>query len=295
MDIVAVFCTVDDFCHQFAPAWHQHLLAQPGRQRRRPCQLALSEILTLVIWFHLSGYRCFKHFYLQEVCRHLRTAFPRLPSYQRFVELLPTTLVPVCAFLRTRLAQTRGIAFIDSVPLKVCHNRRIHSHKVFAGIAQRGKSSVDWFFGFKLHLVINDQGELVAVQLTPGNTDDRRPVPALAQELWGKLFGDRGYISQELFTALWDQGLQLVTKIKRSMKNKLLPLVDQLLLRKRGLIECVGDQLKNLCQIEHTRHRSVANAYVNIVAALVAYSFRPNKPSLGLTQEQVHQLAATAL
>ncbi|MBV9038180.1 MAG: IS982 family transposase, partial [Acidobacteriaceae bacterium] len=212
----------------------------------------------------------------------------------RMVELLPATFVPLCALLRHGLAPTRGIAFIDSFPLKVCHTRRIHSHRVFAGIAQRGKSSMGWFYGFKLHIVINDQGQLVAVQLTPGNTDDRRPVPTLTKPLRGKLFGDRGYLGQELFTTLWARGLQLVTKIKRNMKNKLLLLMDKLLLRKRGLIECVGDQLKNLCQIEHTRHRSVVNAYVNILAALVAYTFRPRKPSLGLTTEQTHQIAAIA-
>jgi len=294
MDIVAVFCIVDDFCQQFAPTWQRHWLPKPGRQRHRPCRLALSEALTLVIWFHLSGYRCFKHFYLRQVCTELRSAFPHLPSYGRMVELLPATFVPLCALLRHGLAPTRGIAFIDSFPLKVCHTRRIHSHRVFAGIAQRGKSSMGWFYGFKLHIVINDQGQLVAVQLTPGNTDDRRPVPTLTKPLRGKLFGDRGYLGQELFTTLWARGLQLVTKIKRNMKNKLLLLMDKLLLRKRGLIECVGDQLKNLCQIEHTRHRSVINAHVNILAALVAYTFRPRKPSLGLTTEQTHQIAAIA-
>jgi len=295
MDIVTVFCTVDDFCQQFAPTWQQHWLPKPGRRRRRPCLLTLSEALTLVIWFHLSGYRCFKHFYLRQVCTELRSAFPYLPSYPRMVELLPATFAPLCALLHHSLAPTRGIAFIDSFPLKVCHNRRLHSHRVFAGIAQRGKSSMGWFYGFKLPVVINDQGALVAVQLTPGHTDDRTPVPVLAQRLWGKLFGDRGYLGQELFTVLWARGLQMVTRIRRNMKNKLLPLMDKLLLRKRGLIACVGDQLKNLCQIEHTRHRSVAKAYVNILAALVAYTFRPHKPSLGLTTEQTHQIATMAL
>jgi transposase len=294
MDIVTIFCAVDDFCQPFAPVWQQHWLPKPGRQRRRACRLALSEALTLVIWFHLSGYRCFKHFYLRQVCTELRSEFPHLPSYGRMVELLPATFVPLCALLHRRLAATHGIAFIDSFALKVCHNRRIHSHKVFAGVAQRGKSSMGWFYGLKLHLVINDQGELVAVQLTPGNTDDRTPVPTLTRRLQGKLFGERGYLGPGLFTLLWARGLQMVTKIKRNMKNKLLPLTDKLLLRKRGLIECVGGQLKHWCQIEHTRHRSVTHAYVNILAALVAYSFRPHKPSLNLTTAQTHQIATMA-
>ena len=299
MDIVAVFCQIDDFCRQFEPLWRQHQLEKLphpiGGRRRRPAGLALSETLTLLVWFHLSGYRTFQHFYQGHACQHLRAEFPGLPGYTRMVGLIPSALAPLCAFLNTRLAATRGIAFIDSLPLKVCHNRRIHSHKVFAGLAQRGRSSVDWFFGFKLHFIINDTGELVAVHLTPGQVDDRTPVPGLAAGLWGKLFGDRGYVSQKLFDELWADGVQLVTRLKRRMKNRLVPLLDDLLLRKRGLIECVGDQLKNLCQIEHTRHRSPANAFVNIIAALVAYCLRPSKPSLGLTEQDCQTLVSATI
>lgn len=139
-----------------------------------------------------------------------------------------------------------------------------------------------WFFGFKLHLVINDRGELLAVQLTPGNTDDREPVPGLTRELVGKLFGDKGYLSAELFASLWDRGLQLVTHIRRNMKNTLMPLVDKILLRKRSLIETVNDQLKNIAQIEHTRHRSPTNFLVNLIAGLIAYTYQTKKPSLRL-------------
>ncbi len=199
---------------------------------------------------------------------------------------MPSVLVLLAAYLHTRLGTTRGVAFVDSLPLKVCHNRRIHSHRVFASMAQRGKSSVDWFYGFKLHFVINDEGELLALQLTPGNVDDRTPVPRLASNLWGKLFGDRGYISQKLFEQLWTKGVHLITKLKRNMKNKLLPLIDKILLQKRALIESVGEQLKHVCQIEHTRHRSPINAYVNILAALVAYTWQEHKPSLHLSDER---------
>src|SRR5919202_1967567 len=184
--------------------------------------------------------------------------------------------------MQTRQVQPTGLQFIDSLPVRVCHNRRISSHKVFADLAQRGKSSMGWFYGFKLHLVINDQGELLAFCLTPGNVDDRRPVKKLVRRLWGKLFGDRGYISQELFQQLWTEGVQLITKLKRKMKNKLMPVLDKLLLRKRALIECVNDQLKNISQIEHSRHRSATNGIVNIIAAVVAYTFQPKKPALDL-------------
>jgi hypothetical protein len=267
VDIVALFCDLDDFYQAFAPLWQQQLLPAPGRHRRRPSRLSMSEIMTLVIAFHDSDYRTFKHFYRKEVCRHWRAEFPHLVSYQRLIECWPAVLVPLSAYLQTRLGHTRGIAFIDSLPLPVCHHRRIYSHQVFNGFAQRGKSSLGWFYGFKLHFVINDEGDLLAVRFTPGNVDDRAPVPALVEGLWGKLFGDRGYIRQELFEQLWGSGIQLITKLKRNMKNKLMPLWDKLLLRKRALMESVGEQLKHVCQIAHTRHRSVYHASVHVLAA----------------------------
>src|SRR4051794_16362463 len=175
-------------------------------------------MMTLVIAFQDSDYRTFKHFYRKEVCRHWRAEFPDLVSYQRLIECLPSVLVPLAAYLRTCLDTTRGIAFVDSLPLPVCHNRRIYSHQVFAGSAQRGKSSMGWFYGFKLHFVVNDEGALLALRFTPGNVDDRVSVPELAAGLWGKLFGDRGYLGQELFERLQQSGVQLITKLKRNMK-----------------------------------------------------------------------------
>jgi catechol 2,3-dioxygenase-like lactoylglutathione lyase family enzyme len=140
----------------------------------------------------------------------------------------------------------------------------------------RGKTSVDWFFGFKLHLVVNEQGELLNALLTPGNTDDRTPVPQLLQRLFGKVFGDRGYVSQKLALQLWqDLGIQLITKLKRNMKNRLMALSDKLLLRRRAIIESVIDQLKNISQIEHSRHRSPVNCLVNLVCGLIAYCHQP--------------------
>ena len=286
MDIVALFCDLDDFYQRFAPVWQKHLLLAAGRQRRRACRLSASEILTLLVAFQSSDYRTFKHFYQDQVCRFWRREFPALVSYQRLIECLPAVLVPLAAYLETRLAPPQGLAFIDSLPLPVCHNRRIHSHKVLAGVAGRGKSSVDWFYGFKLHFVIQDDGNLLALHFTAGNVDDRTPVPILTQGLWGKLCGDRGYVSQALFEQLWAQGLQLITKLKRNMKNKLLLLSDQWLLRKRALIESVGEQLKHVCQIAHTRHRSIPNAFVHTLAALVAYTWQERKPSLHLTEQE---------
>ena len=217
-------------------------------------------------------------------------AFPNRLSDNRLVAMIPTALVPLGVYRQTRKGQATGIALIDSTSLVVCHNRRIHSHKVFKPVARRGKTSVGWFYGFTLHLVVNDRGELLAFQMTPGHVDDRQPVPRLVKGLTGKLFGDRGYLSQKLFEPLLEQNLQLITKLRKTLRNKLLPLGDKRLLRKRALIETINDQLNNISQIEHTRHRSGINCRVNLLAGLVAYPHQPKKPSLDLSQNQLKLL-----
>ncbi len=170
--------------------------------------------------------------------------------------------------------------------MDVCLNQRIHSHKVFDGFAQRGKTSTGWFFGLKLHLVVNDQGELLSTCITAGNVDDRKPVPNLAKVLFGKLYGDKGYISQPLAQLLREMfDVQLITKLRSNMKNQLMLWTDRMLLRKRAIIETIIDQLKNISQIEHSRHRSVPNFVVNVLCGLIAYSRRPNKPSLGFKND----------
>lgn len=196
---------------------------------------------------------------------------------------MPTLLVPLVAYLHTQLGRCTGISFIDSTKLAVCHNARIHQHRVFEGRAARGKTSVGWFYGFKLHLVVNDEGDLLAFCLTPGNVDDRRPVPKLARRLFGALYGDKGYLSQPLAEQLLlSQGLRLITKLRKKMHTRLLLLSDKLLLRKRAIIETINDQLKNVCQIEHSRHRSPVNFLVHLIAGLIAYCQQPKKPSLRL-------------
>jgi hypothetical protein len=253
-------------------------------------RLSLSEVMTIILLFHLSGYRCFKWYYQRHVCEYLRHYFPEPVSYNRFVELMSCALLPLLIYTQGfRRGTPTGIGFIDSTVLKACHNRRIHSHKVFKAHAARGKSSTGWFYGFKLHLVINDRGEICSFCLTPGNIDDRNMdvVSRLCREQRGKLFGDRGYISKALFERLWGQGIQLITRLRRNIRNALMGMNDKLLLRKRAVIECVNDFLKNICQVEHSRHRSFTNFLVNLVAALSAYSFLPNKPSIsGLRDEK---------
>lgn len=283
MSLLELFVSVDDFCQAFLPFWESKLLADGSKKRRRAGQLSVSEIMTIVIYFHQSQYRNFKAYYTEHVCTHWRTEFPNLVSYERFVILMSSILGPLSAYLKSLYGRCHGISFIDSTALSVCDNHRIHNHKVLAGLAERGKGSMGWFYGLKLHLVINDCGEILACQITPGNMDDRKPVPTLCKHLFGKLIADRGYISQPLFEQLLQTfGVQLITKLKKNMKNRLLPLMDKLLLRKRAIIESVVDQLKNISQIEHTRHRSSINCFINIIAGLIAYCHQPKKPSLNL-------------
>jgi Transposase DDE domain len=243
LDLVTIFCAVDDFCEQFEQAWscQAHLPAVPGTRHYRS-RMRLSEVMTILIAFHGSGMRTFKDFYTLTVLPHWKKAFPNLVSYNRFVELMPWCLMLLCCFTNTRKGEMTGIAFIDSTPLEVCHPARAHAHKVFQNLVGWGKSSTGWKFGFKLHLIINDRGELLAFKLTPANPDDRQPVPEMTQDFIGQLFGDRGYISQTLFEERYAsfatrsvRGLQLVTKSKKNMKQRLVKLMDKIWLRKRCL------------------------------------------------------------
>ena len=247
MSVLELFCDVDDFMLTFIPQWESSQM-QAGKRRKRAGQLCPSEVMTILIHFHQSHYRTFKAYYTEHVQVHLSKEFPHLVSYARFVALMPSMMVPLLAYLHSRYGACTGISFIDATSLVVCDPKRIHQHRVFAADAKRGKTSMGWFFGFKLHLAVNDRGELLACCLTPGNVDDRTPVAQMVKRLRGKLFGDRGYISAPLSQLLFEQGLQLITKLRKNMKNHLMHLSDKLLLRKRAIIESIIDQLKNISE-----------------------------------------------
>ena len=295
MEIETLFCKIDDFCQVFAPVFESYLLPNKIVKRKKESRLCLSEVATIVIYFHSSGYRNFKNYYIKHIIKHCQSEFPNLVSYNRFVELIPSALMPLIFYLNTRKGEVTGISFIDSTRLPICSNNRATRNKVFKGLANWGKSSIGWFFGFKLHLIINDKGELLSFQVTPGNVDDRVPVKDLVQELFGKLYGDKGYISSPLFQELFDEGIKFITPFKKNMKNRLLPMIDKIMLRKRSLIETVNDQLKNISQISHSRHRSVVNFMVNIIAGLIAYTHQEKKPSLNLFDEESSLLPSTLI
>lgn len=262
MDLTALYCSVDDFWKSFKQQWDEHLIGNDKAKRGPEPRLSISEMMTIVLLFHQSNYRTFKYFY-DYVCKYLRKDFPELISYSHFVHSMKSLFIPLFAYLLHRRGKVTGIAFIDSTSIDVCHNKRIKRNKVFKGLAKRGKTASGWFYGFKLHLMINEKGEILAFQLTPGNVADVSVVETLSKGIFGKLFGDKGYISAELAKKLLQQGLELFTTLRSNMKPKLMKLTDRIFLRKRAIIETVNDQLKNISQIEHTRHRSAGNFMIN--------------------------------
>lgn len=283
MSLLELYCAVDDFYQAMEKEQVGRLIGDGSQRRQRAGQLSDSEALTIMIHFHQSQYRTFKAYYQAHVAVYLRGEFPQLISYGRFVQRMPRLLGWLCLYLFSRFGLCRGISFVDATFIAVCDNRRIQQHKVFKGIATRGKGSTGWSFGFKLHLVVNDAGELLAIYLTAANRHELKALPKLVKRLFGKLFADMAYLSQSMFEQLMEQGIQLITKIKSNMKNKLMVMSDKLLLRKRSIIETINDQLKNISQIEHSRHRSPINFLVNLVSGLIAYTHQPKKPSLDLS------------
>ena len=285
--VTEIFYLVDEFCIEFTKLTSEHSLKENNgkKTRKRKFTMSDSEVITILILFHIKSYRNFKHFYINHVQKNMVSEFPRTVSYNRFVELKEKVTLPMTAFLQTCcLGECTGISFIDSTPIKVCHIKREKQNRVFKGYATKGQCSMGWFFGFKLHIVINDKGEILDFLFTPGNTDDRYPLKNknFHDKVFGKLIGDKGYISKTLFEELFIDGIHMITKIRKNMKNCLMHTYDKALLRKRALVECVNDQLKNICQIEHTRHRSVNNFLANLIAGIIAYQFLPKKPSLNL-------------
>jgi hypothetical protein len=284
MDLIELFWEIDDFYRDYLQTFSDTFFPANGKNLPRYCRLFPSEVMTIVTHFHQSSYRTFKDYYTKYVCQHLTNYFPNLVSYNRMVELMPNVLTACLYYLKSRQGKSTGISFVDSTAIPVCHPKRIKRNKVFKETGKLGKSSMGWFYGFKLHLIINDSGEILSCQITPGNVDDRKHMPSMTQGISGKMFADKGYIKKELFEQLLSRGLQLITPLKSNMKNKLVPMNDQILLRKRSLIETVNDQLKNISYLVHSRHRSLHNFMLNLITALIAYTHQPKKPSLKLDE-----------
>jgi hypothetical protein len=280
IDYDNLFCFVDDFCKGFEP-WYRKQLITDGhvQRRRRRGHLQLSEVLTILLAYPQSGMACFKYFYLQLLSEY-RPLFPNLVHYARFIKLIKSAFPALVCFLKSLEGEITEYLFIDATPMAVCHNLREKRHKVFKGLAAKGKTSTGWFFGLKLHFIFNTHGEIVRLAITAGNVDDRAPVRDMVKGITAKLIGDKGYLSQKLFEDLLKKGVTLITKVKKNMKNRLMDMTDKMMLMKRSFIETIFSSIKSLGILIHHRHRCPINAFCHLLAALINYQIRTDKPSL---------------
>lgn len=270
--ITTLYSLLDDFCKIYYK-WEQHKLIPNHKIRYRAGNLCLPELMTIILYFYLSPCQDFKNYYLYHLPTKYKNYF-KLVSYSRIIQLWPRLLLPLSLMFQLLKGEETGIYFIDSTKLQICHNKRTSSNRVFGKIAKIGKSSYGWFMGFKLHMIINNKGEIMAIKITKGNKSDISQTTALAKGITGSMYGDKGYISKEIFTDLFNSGLRLFTGIRKDMKNHLLEFYDKSMLRKRSLIESVFNVLKNSMKFEHTRHRSPINFLVHILACVNAYSIK---------------------
>ncbi len=278
--LVHMFCQIDDFCKEL-DQYTEHLLPEGQQTKKRgPKQsLSLSEIMTILMMFHHVRFRDFKTYYQYYVKRFWQREFSDFPSYSRFITIMKQAIFPMTLFTCINSGQRTGIYYIDSSCLPVCHIKRSKRHKTFADIAGYGRTSVAWFFGLKLHIVINDRGELIAFKITQGQRHDNREAANLLKTLEGLAFGDKGYIGKKLFDELMQNGLKFITRKRKNMRADSLSGYEQQLLNQRGIVETVIGHLKHHYQIWHTRHRSVLNAMTHLITALAAYAVTPLKIS----------------
>lgn len=288
-DLVTIFCEIDDFCKDYFEICKKSILSNGKNIRKKAFSLTSSEIITIAVWYHQSGYITFKDYYIKYVIHSLKNEFKKIPSYNRFIELRLAVTDILSLYLCTKKISTcTGISYIDSFKLEACHIKRSSGHKQLKFIAAKGKTSVGWFYGIKVHIVINEKGEIISLCMTPGNTADnaKKVLTSLTKNVKGKLFGDKGYIiNKQLFKQLYLQGTHIITKLRSNMKNILIDTNDKMLLKKRGIIESVGNILKNTLSLEHSRHRSITGFFNHIFTTLIAYQYRDKKPSFTFTNQ----------
>lgn len=274
-----IYTIVDDFCKTYEE-WTSNKLLRDGKRRNRAGKLSLSEALSIMIFYHFSEFKHFKIYYQQFVLNG--KWFKCAPCYDRFIQIIPSLFLPLVIMMHYLSGKKTGIYYVDSTHFAVCKNIRIANHKTFDGLAARGHSSIDWFYGFKLHMIINDKSEIVAIKITQGNIDDRKAFESMAikGELKGKCYADKGYLSKDLFTKLYKKGLTLITGIKRNMKNYLLPILDKIFLKKRFIIETIFGYIKEHFNLRPNKHRSPINFFASLLASLIAFQIKPTKPKI---------------
>ncbi|WP_371219810.1 IS982 family transposase [Orientia tsutsugamushi] len=276
--IITVYYLIDNFCKIYQE-WERKRLIPSSNQRNRDGKLSLAELLTITIYFYLSPCKDFKNYYLYYLSHKYKGYFC-LPSYSRIIQLCRRMLLPLAVLMHYLKGEETSIYYIDSTKLEICYNKRTSSNRVFNKISKIGKSSYGWFLGFKLHLIINNKGEIMSVKITKGNKSDISVSSFFSKCLSGKLFSDKAYISKELFHQLLTNGLRLFTNLRKDIKTYLLDIQDKQLLNKRSLIESVFNVVKKHMHLEHTRHRSPLNFFVHIIASLASYSIFKLNPYL---------------
>ena len=293
--LAQIYVEVDDLLQAYENFRAQKVSENLSCSTREP-DLSPSEIVTILVAYHASGYKCFEYYYRECILKACLHCFPKAPTYKCFDSYIGRSLPLVLLVLMCKCAQSlrSGYYFIDSKKLVVCHLKREHSHKVFKGFARKGKSSTGWFYGLKQHLVINHLEEIVSFSLTPGSTADNnfRVLTSLLAGLKGKCCGDKGYLTT-LFEQFYTEGLQLLVKAKENMK--VLPAFhsDIQLLDHRSVIESVNDILITICDIEHSRHRNAFHGLASILSALTCYQYLPHKPHIFIP-DTVNYLQAAA-
>lgn len=244
--------------------------------------LSLSEMASIEIGYHHSPYKCFKAYYKERILGELKNCFPQAITYERFVVLKPRLRFYLEHFLRSkRLSKPTDANYIDSSKLEVCHPMRSLTNKVFKDKAKHGRTIMGRFFGFKFHLIINHIGQIVDVFISTGNVADNNKelLRKITKGFVGLLIGDKGYITS-IKEELADNGVNLLTKVRKNMKPPKYTPKELHYKKHRGLIETTNDLLKNKANIQHTRHRKVINFEVNIWAALIAYTYNDSLPSV---------------
>lgn len=281
--ITEIFYYIDEFCKLL----DSNSLLSNKKLRIRKSKLSLSEVMTICVLYHGSGYKTFKDYYTKYVLVNMKKDFGKLVSYNRFTELRQNAAIPLLMFTTLCKQSCTGTSFIDSTKLEVCNVKRQYSNKTFSKCATKGKTSMAWFYGFKLHIVINERGEIIDFAITKGNVADnnKNVLCNFAKRLFGKLVGDKGYIGS--FKYMFERGVQMIHKIRSNMKNKLVDMFDKLLIRKRGIVESVFGILKEQLSLEHTRHRSHLGFLAHISSTIIAYFFRDKKPHLRFNQANV--------
>ncbi|MCF6766739.1 IS982 family transposase, partial [Thiotrichales bacterium 19S3-7] len=256
-----------------------NLIGKEKSTKGRKPILTVSEIATILVMFQQVKWRTFKDYYNDFVCVYWKNHFAKLPSYNRFVELIEQAMLPLSLFILANQGKQTGIYYIDSSKLPVCHNLRAKRHKVFSSIAEKGRTGMGYFYGLKLHLVVNQHCEIMNFQISKGNLHDSKPMVSLCDSLTGYLFGDKGYISKDKKKTLLEKGLEVMTKVRKNMKKPILTVEQKQLLNQRSIIGTLFDHLKNSLMLWHTRHRSVRNAMTHLLSALAAWVISPIKIS----------------